>query len=148
MKTFNIIGFNLLYHFVWESKFRFHIEEWGEPVRYVLLFLKTEVYLIMLFKIPVVWANFSSCYWNYFLFSWEILQPRHLKFFTYCRHLLSAMILYLTGSFSTSSINSDFAGDISTTKHFAIFCNVNYPLHLLLWLNRLQQEEYLFFSRR
>jgi hypothetical protein len=53
------------------------------------------------------------------------------------------MFLRLTGSFPTNGIVSDFSGDISITKHLAIFCKANYPLHQLLWLNRLQQEEYL-----
>jgi hypothetical protein len=58
------------------------------------------------------------------------------------------MILHLTGSFPTNAIVSDFSGDISITKHLAIFCNVNYSLYQLLWLNRLQQEEYFLVDDR
>ena len=49
---------------------------------------------------------------------------RYMKFFTGCKHVLS-MILHLTGSCPTNAIVSDFFGDISISKFFAMFCNVN-----------------------
>jgi hypothetical protein len=65
---------------------------------------------------------------NFFLFSKKISQLNSLKLSTCCKPLLSITILYLTECYPQNAIVSDFSGDISISKCFALFCNANNPL--------------------
>jgi hypothetical protein len=60
----------VLYLYVWGSTFQFHIEDWVQPVHYILIFedFWTKVGLEVLFKISSIWENFNCICWNLFHF--------------------------------------------------------------------------------
>jgi hypothetical protein len=66
----------------------------------------TQVGLKGLYTIPSIGANLLVFADYPFSFPYEISQPRCLKFFTCCKHLLSTMILRLAGSCLNPLCNS------------------------------------------
>ena len=71
LKNFILINVTVFYLFIWGSKFRFHIEEWGGAsalYTFILESFWTKVGLKVLFRIPSIWKNSASFCWISFHF--------------------------------------------------------------------------------
>jgi hypothetical protein len=99
-------------------------------VHYVLLFLKISGPKL-LSKCCLEFPVFEELLLVFIEYLFHLRMEFHnryiLKFFACCKHLLCTEILRITGSCPKNAIVSDFSGDVSIPKFFAVFCNVNSP---------------------
>ena len=129
------------YSFVWGSIYRFHIEEWLQPVHHLFIFedFWTKFGLKVLFKIPTIWEHLTVFVEILFIFTGhftiEIYKTLHIYYPQGCNTLLGLVL----------NMPSDFSGNIYIPKSFVYFTilillSVNSPLYQLLWHDPLRNE--------